>query len=159
MKVTSVDRGLLSNNSALSKLLKIDFVSVTAVASHKYVISFCVGLELLSARTPLKLFAVYMCVFSLVSPLGIAIGIGISSAAGTGGDAYTLAVAILQALAGGTLIYVVVFEVLQREKSKGVSGMAQLAFVILGFASLLCIEVFSKSKILRSFLKLSKLLK
>ena len=100
-----------------------------------------------------------MCVFSLVSPLGIAIGIGISSAAGTGGDAYTLAVAILQALAGGTLIYVVVFEVLQREKSKGVSGMAQLAFVILGFASLLCIEVFSKSKILRSFLKLSKLLK
>jgi hypothetical protein len=86
-----------------------------------------------------------MSVFSLVSPLGIAIGIGISSAAVTGGDSYTLAVAVLQALAGGTLIYVVVFEVLQREKSKSVSGMAQLAFVILGFSSLVCIEVFSKS--------------
>jgi uncharacterized membrane protein YuzA (DUF378 family) len=53
-------------------------------------------------------------------------------------------VALLQALAGGTLIYVVVFEVLQREKSKSVSGMAQLAFVILGFSVLMCIEIFGK---------------
>jgi hypothetical protein len=83
-----------------------------------------------------------MCVFSLVSPLGIGIGIGISSAAGAGGDSYTLTVAILQAIAGGTLIYVVVFEVLQREKSKSVSGMAQLMFVILGFSALMCIEIF-----------------
>jgi len=79
--------------------------------------------------------------------LGIGFGIGISSASGTGGDAYTFGVSFLQGLAGGTLIYVVVFEVLQREKSKGVSGMAQLAFVILGFSCLVCIEVFGESKI------------
>ena len=116
----------------------------SAVATHKYVISFCVGLELVTARTPIKLFIGYMLVFSLVSPLGVGIGIGISSAAGAGGDAYTFTVAILQALAGGTLIYVVVFEVLQREKSKSVSGMAQLTFVILGFCTLMCIEIFGK---------------
>jgi hypothetical protein len=51
---------------------------------------------------------------------------------------------MLQGIAGGTLIYVVVFEVLQREKSKSVSGLAQLASVILGFATLLCIEIFGK---------------
>ncbi len=121
------------------------------MATHKYVISFCVGLELITARTPLRLYAVYMCVFSLVSPLGVGIGIGISSAAGTGGDSYTFTVAILQALAGGTLIYVVVFEVLQREKSKSVSGMAQLTFVILGFSVLMCIEIFGKTKSLQLF--------
>jgi zinc transporter 1/2/3 len=44
------------------------------VATHKYVISFCVGLELVTARTPLKLFAIYMSVFSLVSPIGVGIG-------------------------------------------------------------------------------------
>ncbi len=86
-----------------------------------------------------------MCVFSLVSPLGVGIGIGISSAAGTGGDSYTLTVAILQALAGGTLIYVAVFEVLQREKSKNVSGMAQLMFICLGFCALMCIDIFGKN--------------
>jgi zinc transporter 1/2/3 len=80
------------------------FPCFSAVATHKYVISFCVGLELITARTPLKLFAVYMCVFSLVSPIGVGIGIGISSAASAGGDTYTFTVAILQALAGGTLV-------------------------------------------------------
>ena len=55
---------------------------------------------------------------------------------------------IFQALAGGTLIYVVVFEVLQREKSKvHVSGMAQLAFVIIGFSVLMCIEIFGENQL------------
>ena len=66
-----------------------------AVATHKYVISFCVGLELVTAGTPTKLFSAYMAVFALVSPIGVGIGIGISSASGTG-DTYTLSVAILQ---------------------------------------------------------------
>jgi hypothetical protein len=49
-----------------------------------------------------------MCVFSLVSPIGVGIGIGISSAASAGGDTYTFTVAILQALAGGTLVTTIV---------------------------------------------------
>lgn len=69
---------------------------IEAVATHKYVISFCVGLELVTAKTPFKLFAVYMAAFALVSPLGVAIGIGISSGAGSGGDSYTFTVAVLQ---------------------------------------------------------------
>jgi hypothetical protein len=102
---------------------------------------------------------IYMCAFSLVSPLGVAIGIGISGTAVSGGDSYTFTVAILQALAGGTLIYVVVFEVLQRERSKSVSGMAQLMSVILGFSALMCIEIFGKLKNsqLHNFTKISLL--
>ena len=52
--------------------------------------------------------------------------------------------AILQALAGGTIIYVVVFEVLERERSKNVSGLAQLFFVILGFCVLMAVEILGK---------------
>ena len=52
--------------------------------------------------------------------------------------------AILQALAGGTIIYVVVFEVLERERSKNVSGLAQLFFVVLGFCVLMMVEILGK---------------
>ena len=50
-----------------------------------------------------------------------------------------------QALAGGTILYVVVFEVLQREKSKEkVPGLVQLLCVILGFTTLMMVEIFGK---------------
>jgi len=111
-----------------------------AVATHKYVISFCVGLELCNARTRLLIYSAYMIIFAIMSPIGIGIGIIITSNSGTG-SAYFLVVAILQALAGGTIIYVVVFEVLERERSKNVSGLAQLFFVILGFCVLMAVEI------------------
>ena len=48
-----------------------------------------------------------------------------------------------KALAGGTILYVCVFEILEREKNKKhVSGLLQLLFVILGVLSLLTIEIF-----------------
>ena len=84
-----------------------------------------------------------MIVFAIMSPIGIGIGIGITTHASTG-SAYYLTVAVLQALAGGTIIYVVVFEVLERERSKNVSGLAQLCFVILGFCVLLSVEILGK---------------
>ena len=71
------------------------------------------------------------------------IGIIITSNSGQGSE-YFLSVAILQALAGGTIIYVVVFEVLERERSKNVSGLAQLFFVILGFCVLMAVEILGK---------------
>ena len=71
------------------------------------------------------------------------IGIIITSNADQG-SAYFLSVATLQALAGGTIIYVVVFEVLERERSKNVSGLAQLFFVILGFCVMMLVEILGK---------------
>ena len=58
---------------------------------------------------------------------------------------FVIFIALLQALAGGTILYVVVFEVLQRERSKEkVPGMAQLACVILGFSTLMLVEILGK---------------
>lgn len=41
-----------------------------AVASHKFVISFCVGLELSTSGVSVLIHTIYICVFSLVTPLG-----------------------------------------------------------------------------------------
>ena len=67
--------------------------------------------------------------------------------------------AVLQALAGGTIIYVVVFEVLERERYKNVSGLAKLFFVIVGFCVLMSVEMLGKvSNIMISIiLKIMKL--
>lgn len=86
------------------------------------------------------IYSAYMIIYAVMSPIGIAIGILISSFSDTG-PGYLLAVAVLQGLAGGTIIYVVVFEVLERERSKNVSGLAQLLFVILGFCTLMAVEL------------------
>lgn len=133
---------LFAGKFKLLKYLKKNLILIfnfIAVATHKYVISFCVGLELFHARTRLALYTAYIIIYAILTPIGIGIGIAISQI-GTG-PAYFVTVGFLQALAGGTIIYVVVFEVLERERSKNVSGLAQLFFVILGFCAMLAVEL------------------
>ena len=108
---------------------------ISAVATHKPVIAFCLGLELCNSKTRLLIYSAYMIIFALISLVGTCVGIIITSHSSTG-SAYYIVVAIFQALSGGTLIYVVVFEVLERERSKNVSGLAQLCFFLLGFCVL-----------------------
>ncbi|XP_020288069.1 zinc transporter ZIP1-like isoform X3 [Pseudomyrmex gracilis] len=98
-----------------------------AVASHKFVIAFCIGIELVASRTRRYLSIIYVFTFAVVSPLGIGIGmalVGGSSAAASG----PLAV-ILQGLASGTLLYVVFFEVLQEHRT----GLKQYISILVGF--------------------------
>jgi zinc transporter ZupT len=52
----------------------------SAIATHKFVITFCVGLELATNDTKLVSFIAYMITFCLASPLGIGIGIAVSEA-------------------------------------------------------------------------------
>ena len=117
-----------------------------AVSMHKYVISFCVGLELFTKQTnSFKVNLCYVIIYAIMSPIGIAIGMAVTSLVAETNMAYFAAVGILQGIAGGTILYVVVFEVLQREKSKEkVPGLAQLLFVVLGFVVMFCVEKFRK---------------
>lgn len=41
-----------------------------AIATHKLVIAFCVGVELVSSRTKITLVMIYLATFALVTPLG-----------------------------------------------------------------------------------------
>lgn len=55
--------GLQKNQSGVLQLF-------AAVASHKFVISFCVGLELSTSGVKVLMHTIYILVFSLVTPLG-----------------------------------------------------------------------------------------
>lgn len=107
-----------------------------AVAAHKLVLAFCVGVELIVAKTQKWLAFVYVFTFAAVSPIGIGIGIIISGDSSTTG----LISAILQGLASGTLLYVVFFEILQ----KGRSGILQFFAVITGYSLMFGLTFISK---------------
>uniref|UniRef100_A0A6P4FLV5 Zinc transporter ZIP1 n=1 Tax=Drosophila rhopaloa TaxID=1041015 RepID=A0A6P4FLV5_DRORH len=98
-----------------------------AVSAHKLVLAFCVGVELIVARTRMTLAIVYVLTFAVVSPLGIGIGILINHGQETTGP--SLVSAILQGFACGTLIYVVFFEIL----SKNRSGLRAYLALFVGF--------------------------
>ena len=74
----------------------IKFLSFKAVAAHKYVISFCVGLELYNVGTRKTVFAAYTLTYALMSVLGIAIGIGVTSAIEHNENNYKATVGVLQ---------------------------------------------------------------
>lgn len=109
-----------------------------AVASHKYVVGFCLGMELsASQRSQFKNHLFGILTFSLGSVIGIAIGMIIVDAETSWTES---AVPVLQGLAGGTLLYVTVCEVLPREKAKWhknrenrYAGIFQLIAVCVGF--------------------------
>lgn len=68
-----------------------------AVAAHKFVIAFCIGVELIVNKTRTSLCIIYVCMFAVVSPLGIGIGmalVGGDSAAASGPAAVILQVQI-----------------------------------------------------------------
>lgn len=76
-------------------------------------------------KTKPWLVIVYIFVYAIVSPLGIAIGILLSNA----DDSVAVASVILQGLASGTLLYVIFFEILSKHKD----GIAQFFAVVFGF--------------------------
>ncbi len=109
-----------------------------AIASHKYVISFCVGMQLVTSGVRPLVSALYVGVFSFISPLGAAIGLVMTATSASGVEMADMspmqveaslksaAVTVLQGLATGTLLYVVFFEIIEKERSKGTNGMMQV---------------------------------
>lgn len=114
-----------------------------AIATHKLVIGFCVGVELISTRTRLLLILVYMATFAVVTPLGIGVGIALSND-GENAGTNTVATVVLQGMASGTLLYVVFFEVLQRERANTQSGIWQLVAIMAGFAIMFALQLLCK---------------
>lgn len=95
-------------------------ILVTAVACHKYVVGFCLGLEVNSGSSDSRASAIrtlFLCmlIFAFGSVMGIAIGMALVDYEQFWSSS---TIPILQAIAGGTLLYVTVCEVLPREKAK-----------------------------------------
>lgn len=118
-----------------------------AVASHKFVVGFCLGVELsVSPGAMFKHHFAAIFVFSAGSVLGIGIGMGLVDLSAV---VDSKALPILQGIAGGTLLYVTVCEVLPREKAKWhqsqvnrAAGLVQLLAFIIGFTVMTLLSIY-----------------
>lgn len=92
-----------------------------AVSSHKLVVSFCLGAELVGGGVGLVPHLVAVLVFAGGSAAGVGVGMALydlPGAFGAAGAADPLLLPALQAAAAGTLLYVTLAEVLPRERAR-----------------------------------------
>lgn len=108
-----------------------------AIAAHKLVIAFCIGVELIASRTKVWLSAIYITTFAVVSPLGI--GIGMILVGGEGATGAGISSVILQGLASGTLLYVIFFEIWKNDRT----GILQYFSALVGFLLMFILQIFT----------------
>ncbi|XP_067388301.1 zinc transporter ZIP2 [Emydura macquarii macquarii] len=111
-----------------------------AVLAHKGVIAFSLGLQLVQGGTPPRWRLLYLGLFALMSPAGMAMGIGLSLSGGAAGG---LAMALLEGVAAGTFLYITFLEILPQELSSPEPPLAKFSFVALGFALMAVIAVWA----------------
>lgn len=103
-----------------------------AFASHKWVISGTLGLKWARSAIRPLIAVLYMTVFCAVSPIGIGIGMALTSP-GQEDSANGPALIVVQGIATGSLLYVVFFEILEKERQKSIPGLVQVMGASLGF--------------------------
>jgi len=105
-----------------------------AVITHKAVMAFSLGLNIAQSDLSVKAFVWSNVLFSLSSPVGVAIGIALSDLPPS--LPQEICNGVLQGIAGGTFLYITFFEVLPHELNKPGSRLWKVFFVILGYASI-----------------------
>jgi len=104
-----------------------------ATSLHKFVISFSVGVELVSTKVKLLQYIISIVVFSLAPALGAGIGVALTLTSDDH-EINDLPLQILQGIATGTIVYVVFFEIFPKAKEVGGTGFQHVISMILGFA-------------------------
>ncbi|KAJ7986193.1 hypothetical protein DPEC_G00348240 [Dallia pectoralis] len=110
-----------------SKVLEI----CIAIVVHKSIIVFSLSVKLVQSNVPPVWVAAYVGVFAMMSPIGIALGIGVTEAQLTSG---ILIQAILEGLAAGTFVYITFMEILPHELNSPENQLLKVFFIILGFS-------------------------
>lgn len=110
-----------------SKVLEI----CIAILVHKSIIVFSLSVKLVQSGVRPGWVAAYLVVFALMSPLGIALGLGVMEARLSSG---TLVQAVLEGLAAGTFLYITFMEILPHELNSPGRQLLKLLFILLGFS-------------------------
>ena len=128
-----------------------------AIGSHKFIIALCIGQQLVTNRVNKCLVILYIATFSLTTILGAGAGQNIACltitvishvtglamlhSASSEEDAQSVGVTLMQGIATGSLLYVVFFEVIEKERAGRTSHSLQLVFTILGSATIIGLKV------------------
>lgn len=115
----------------------------TAVSIHSATVLFCIGLDLLIAKTKTKTIILHMLMLAATSPIGVFLGLVISLSTNPEGKAKSITVIVLEGLSAGTILYITFFEVLNKEKERRVCVFRR-AFSILGGFTLMALLEFAK---------------
>ncbi|XP_030605851.1 zinc transporter ZIP3 [Archocentrus centrarchus] len=103
-----------------------------ALMIHKSIISFSLTVKLSQARLRRSVVAGCLLLFAVMSPLGVALGIGLTETKTS--PRHQLARCTLEGLAAGTFIYITFMEILPHELSAGKNRIAKVAMLLVGFA-------------------------
>lgn len=113
-----------------------------AIASHKWVEAFALGVSLVKNNLTRKKYFSVIFIFSNVTLLGAAIGLGVTSlvASGTAG----IVEGVLTAIASGSFIYVAAMDVLAHEFELHSPGIAFFKYLccVFGFAISAIVPIF-----------------
>lgn len=128
LSLHSVFEGLaIGLQSTDSKVLEI----CIAILVHKSIIVFSLAVKLVQSGVGPLWVAAYLVVFALMSPLGIAAGLGVIEAQMSSG---ALVQAVLEGLAAGTFLYITFMEILPHELNSPGRQLLKLLFIVLGFS-------------------------
>ncbi|XP_029932650.1 zinc transporter ZIP1 isoform X2 [Myripristis murdjan] len=128
LSLHSVFEGLaIGLQNTESKVLEI----CIAILVHKSIIVFSLSMKLVQSAVPSFWVAAYIGVFAMMSPLGIAIGIGVVQAQLATG---AFIQAILEGLAAGTFVYITFLEILPHELNSPEKQLLKVLFILLGFS-------------------------
>eukprot|EP00090_Calanus_glacialis_P008016 TRINITY_DN16378_c0_g1_i1.p1 TRINITY_DN16378_c0_g1~~TRINITY_DN16378_c0_g1_i1.p1 ORF type:complete len:327 (-),score=65.67 TRINITY_DN16378_c0_g1_i1:190-1170(-) len=112
-----------------------------AIGSHKFIIALCLGQQLVTSKVHWGLIVLYISTFSLTTVIGAGAGMAMLHSASTEEDAHSVSVTVMQGIATGSLLYVVFFEVIEKERATKTSQLLQLVFILLGSSTIIILKV------------------
>ncbi|XP_071846785.1 zinc transporter ZIP1-like [Apostichopus japonicus] len=104
-----------------------------ALSLHKGIEAFTISLSIVQTPASRKLKYLTFIVFSFTSPIGIAVGIPITSQENAESVTMLLVNGVLQGLATGTFIFVTFIEILPQELKARGDRMIKFAVMLIGF--------------------------
>ncbi|XP_005989801.1 zinc transporter ZIP1-like [Latimeria chalumnae] len=102
-----------------------------AVLIHKSIIVFSLSIKLIQSNARSPWLVACIVVFAVMSPLGIAVGIGVTQTLTATGK---LVRCILEGVAAGTFVYITFLEILPHELDSSDKRLWKLLFIVLGFS-------------------------
>ena len=102
-----------------------------ALMIHKSIISFSLSFKLTQGRLRRSVVAGCLLLFAIMSPMGIALGVGLTESKTS--PQHQMARCSLEGLAAGTFIYITFMEILPHELASGRSRIPKVAMMLLGF--------------------------
>lgn len=111
---------------------------------HSATILFCFGLELLLGKAPFKCILIVMILLAMASPAGVVLGLLVTLKSNLDTIAKCLSTVLLEGLSAGTILYIIFFEILNREKERRVHRLSRACFIIGGFSMMALLQALGR---------------